>query len=58
MFNIDISGVEVCTVIAITDLTSDDTAKFRQYEPLTTDDCIAVHQGLRQFDGDLLKALK
>jgi hypothetical protein len=57
MFSIDISGSEVYTVMAVTDLTSSDTAKFNKFNPLNTDDCINIHHSLKKFDGDLVKAL-
>ncbi len=58
MFNIDISGPEIFSVGTITDLTGKDSAKFRKYLPITVDDLIVIHQSLKQFDGDLVKALR
>jgi hypothetical protein len=58
MFNIDISGSDIVTAAAVTDLTSADSAKFCDYKPLSTNDCITIHQSIRKFDGDLVKALK
>ena len=58
MFNIDISGADVFTVIAKTDLTGNDNDKFSELPSLNIDDCIAVHNGLRSFNGDFIKALK
>jgi hypothetical protein len=58
MFNIDISGPDVITVAAMTDLTSKDSAKFSAFEPLNIEDCIQIHQSLNKFDGDLVKALQ
>ena len=57
MFNIDINGPDVFTVIAKTDLTSKDSTKFSKFPALNTDDCIAIHQSLKKFDGDFVKAL-
>lgn len=57
MFNIDINGPEVYSVGMITDLTSKDSAKFSKYQPLNIDDCIAIHRGLKNFQGDLVKAI-
>ncbi len=58
MFNIDINGPDVFTVIAKTDLTSRDSAKFSVFPALNADDCIQIHQSLAGFDGDFRKALK
>lgn len=58
MFNIDISGPDVITVAAMTDLTSKDSAKFSSFEPLNIEDVIQIHQSLKKFDGDLVKALQ
>jgi hypothetical protein len=58
MFNIDINGQDIFTVIAKTDLTSLDSDKFSDLPSLNTDDCIMVHQSLQTFHGDFIKALK
>lgn len=58
MFNIDISGTDIITIAAVTDLTSADSSKFSEFEPLSADDCITIHQSLKKFDGDLVKALR
>jgi hypothetical protein len=58
MFNIDISGADIFTVAAVTDLTSSDSAKFSDFQPLDANDCIKIHQTLKRFDGDLVKALR
>jgi hypothetical protein len=58
MFNIDINGPDIFTVIAKTDLTSKDSDKFSAYPSLNIDDCIQVHQSLQSFNGDFIKALK
>ena len=57
MFNIDINGPEIYSVGMITDLTSKDSSKFSKFKPINVDDCIAVHQSLKTFDGDIVKAL-
>ncbi len=56
MFNIDINGPEVFTIIAKTDLTSRDTTKFLDFPAIDIDDCIKVHQSLQRFNGDFIKA--
>ncbi|MDQ3018548.1 MAG: hypothetical protein M3Q64_01615 [bacterium] len=58
MFNIDINGPDVFTVIAKTDLTSKDNVKFSLFPALNADDCIQIHESLQLFDGDFRKALK
>ncbi len=58
MFNIDISGTDIFSVAAVTDLTSTEHAKFNNFEALSADDCIIIHQSLKKFDGDLVKALR
>jgi len=57
MFNIDINGPEVFSVGMITDLTSQDSAKFSKLEPLSLNDCIQVHKNLSEFKGDFVKLL-
>jgi hypothetical protein len=58
MFNIDISGPDIFTVIAKTDLTKKDSSHFGNLPALETDDCIRIHEGIQTFDGDFIKALK
>ncbi len=58
MFNIDINGADIFTVIAKTDLTSKDSDKFSAYPSLNIDDVISVHNGIRKFNGDFIKAFK
>jgi hypothetical protein len=57
MFNIDINGPEIFTIAMVTDLTSGDTAKFSKYQPISANDCIRIHETVRNFDGDFVKAL-
>ncbi|HEX3095516.1 MAG TPA: hypothetical protein VHQ20_00165 [Patescibacteria group bacterium] len=58
MFNIDINGPDIFTVIAKTDLTSKDSDKFSKFPSLNIDDVISVHSGLNHFNGDFIKAFK
>ncbi len=58
MFNIDINGPDVFTVIAKTDLTSKDSDKFSDFPSLNIDDCIKVHRSLKTFNGDFIAAFK
>lgn len=58
VFSIAVDGPEIFTVAMVSDLTSDDTSKFKNTEPLTSDDVLATHEFLTNFDGDFVKALK
>lgn len=58
MFNIDINGPDIFTVIAKTDLTKKDTAKFNDLPALLPNDCITIHQSIKDFDGDFIKAFR
>lgn len=58
MFNIDISGQDIFTVIAKTDLNKRDSARFSRLPALGIDDCIEIHKNLTKFDGDFKKALE
>ncbi len=57
VFGISIDGGEVFTAVMVTDLTSGDTKKFLDEEPLQAEDVYNVHKFLNTFDGDLVKAL-
>jgi hypothetical protein len=57
MFNIDISGQDVFTVIAKTDLTKKDSAKFSDLPALDIEDCIDIHRSIQSFNGDFKKAI-
>ena len=57
VFGISIDGGDVFTAVMVTDLTSGDTKKFLDEEPLGVEDVYSVHQFLNSFDGDLVKAL-
>lgn len=58
MFNIDINGADIYTIIAKTDLTKKDSARFTDLPALVTDDLIRIHQSIQSFDGDFKKAFK
>lgn len=58
VFGITVDGPEVFTVGVVTDLTSSDTSKFRNSKPLDSDDVLAAHQFLQNFDGDFRTAFK
>ncbi len=57
MFSIDINGPEIYSVGIITDLTSKDSAKFSKFGPIEVDEVIGIHRDLKNFKGDLVKAL-
>jgi hypothetical protein len=58
MFNIEIRGPEVFSVGMITDLTQEDSAKFKNKKPITANEVIKIHQSLRSFRADSLRTLK
>ena len=57
MFNIEVKGPEVFSVGMVTDLTSSDTAKFKNQEPISVNEVINLHRALRDFTGDFIKTL-
>lgn len=58
VFSIAVDGPEILTVCMVTDLTSYDTSKFKNATPITTDEVLATHQFLNDFDGDFKSALR
>lgn len=58
VFSIAVDGPEIYSVGMVTDLTSQDTNKFKNSDPIGTDEILATHQFLENFDGDFKKALK
>jgi hypothetical protein len=58
VFSIAIDGPEIFSIGMVTDLTSQDTSKFKNSNPITSDDVLATHEFLRTFDGDFKEALK
>ncbi len=57
MFNVEIRGPDVFSVGMVTDLTGKDSNKFKNSGPITADDIINLHQGLKTFKGDFISAL-
>ena len=57
VFSIAVDGPEIFSMGMPTDLTSQDTFKFKNSAPLSSDDILATHQFLQDFDGDFRKAL-
>src|SRR5258708_32841855 len=58
VFSIAIDGPEIFSIGMVTDLTSQDTNKFKNSSPITSDEVLATHEFLRSFDGDFKQALK
>lgn len=58
VFSISINGPEVFSVGMLSDLTSSDSDKFVDKEPITADEVLALHQTLNTFDGNLVKLLQ
>jgi hypothetical protein len=56
MFNIEITGPEIFSVGMVTDLTSQDSHKFKDHGVISTNDILALHQGLKTFNGDFIKS--
>lgn len=56
MFNVDINGPEVFSVGMVTDLTSRDSEKFRNKNPISSDEVIGIHQELKKFKGDFVRS--
>lgn len=58
MFNVEIRGPEVFSVGMITDLTREDSNKFKTFKSINSDDIINIHKSLKKFKGDFVSALK
>jgi hypothetical protein len=52
IFSIAIEGPEIFSVGMVTDLTSKDTDKFRDSNPVNTEDIISLHEFLENCNGD------
>lgn len=57
VFSISIDGPEVFTLGLVSDLTSSDTDRFVDQTPLNSNDVLDIRKFVREFDGDLVKAL-
>lgn len=57
VFSISIDGPEIFSIGMVTDLTSGDTTKFKNIQPISSDDVLGVHEFLQTFDGDFRKLL-
>jgi hypothetical protein len=58
MFSIAIDGPEIFTIATVTDLTSEDTLKFKDRDAITSDEVLATHEFLQNFDGNFKEVLK
>jgi hypothetical protein len=58
VFSIAIDGPEIFSIGMVTDLTSQDTTKFKNVEPITSDEVLATHEFLKDFNGDFRSLLK
>jgi len=54
MFNVEIRGPEVFSVGMVTDLTGNDSAKFKKLGPIQPNEIIGIHEALRNFKGDFI----
>ena len=54
MFNVEIRGPEVFSVGMVTDLTGQDSSKFKNLGPIKADEVIGIHQAIRAFKGDFV----
>lgn len=57
MFNVEIRGPEVFSVGMVTDLTSIDSNKFKDKQPIHVNEIIGIHKALNEFQGDFITAL-
>jgi hypothetical protein len=58
VFSIAIDGPEIFSIGMVTDLTSQDTSKFKNARPISADEVLATHEFLRDFQGDFKSILK
>ncbi len=58
MFNVEIKGPEVFSVGMVTDLTQEDSDRFKNCKSINPDDVIKIHKSLKTFKGDFVKILK
>ena len=58
VFSIAIDGPEIFSIGMVTDLTSQDTNRFRNSKPISSDEVLATHEFLTRFDGDFKRLLQ
>ncbi len=56
VFGISIDGAEIFSAVMVTDLTSSDTKKFSEKNPLSAEEVFGMHKFLENFDGNFAKA--
>ncbi len=54
MFNVEIRGPEIYSVGMVTDLTQQDTAKFKKHKALSSNEVLDIHSEIRQLSGDFV----
>ena len=54
MFNVEIRGPEVFSVGMVTDLTRQDSAKFKKHTPITPNEVIGIHKEIRNLKNDFI----
>lgn len=57
-FSVAVAGQEVFALGALSDLTAQEALKFRNKNPITTDEVLEMHSFLKTFDGDFERALR
>lgn len=57
MFNVEITGPDVFSVGMITDLTSNDSKKFKNKSSISANEVINIHKEIRNFKGNLIELL-
>ncbi len=57
IFNVEIHGPEVFSVGMVTDLTRQDSRKFKSQPSISANDVINIHKTLKKFKGDFVSAL-
>jgi hypothetical protein len=57
MFNVEVKGPDVYSVGMITDLTVQDSTKFKKHKPISANDVLAIHTELKSFNGNLINLL-
>ena len=57
VFSIAIDGPEIFSIGMVTDLTSSDTTKFKNANPISPDEVLATHSFLQTFNGDFKSLL-
>lgn len=58
VFSIAIDGPEIFSIGMVTDLTSSDTTRFKNSNPISSDEVLATHQFLQDFNGDFKSLIK